>query len=845
MAHDRIVRRKLQFNENRHLVDGSRRLAQSDLDALDASHVLSRAKVLGLSQLALVNANYSKGGKMFESWEADALAEPERAGELLLAGGNWTASVAKSRALWDLAMREATAVTGASWGFFDLGDRLKEGTGVASLLFTRGADKILVFRHTYSTGDYSNINSWLTATIVDKARLGATTLIKRSWVDVLGLPWTAEMEARAVKIDLKQRLALKVGSRLLSGIGGAVGEKFVANLVAATHGKRIAGYVAKPYTRYIGGDTNLLKNDGITRAAAEPRDCYALCRAWNLNASNALNPCTHFTHLANPLKNDGTTPKCVLPGGACGPACYLKGGPAYEPTSDVGPKKFTSGLMPQNPAVKAGWKYADTRQDKRLGDLAPAATPAVCFSLCLAWTQNASNALRPCTHFNHKGSPVQGDGVTPACELPGGACGPSCRLLAGPPQPYAGSGEADAGPNGFVGGVMPNSVHVKENFRYKGGAQLEYKAAATAADCYFQCVAWNQNPSAADAAPCTHWTHVQTPVKSDGVTDKYGWGATCFLKSGGAIKGAVDYGPKGFISGIMQTADTARFAGTPTMALTADEAKKQGYWPVTKAITDAVYQSLNGGRLLLAGYSQGGARAQLARMYLEKKYSFKPPVVTFAAVGTQCFPRKLYDGGSGRTNFLDDVDPTKAYGNVTDYTHPLDPYGSNLGPDIGTTCYLGSSDIQTSAAKKYCGRVYGNSAPAIYYDANVVGGPLKSDFRICKYYTHSLMAIQGELNNSTKLFADGTTDGGCIANALIPNDGSPADTCPQAEFTNEEMAALAGIIVLILLFVGFVCTCCFKLVIPKCCPCLLCCCCKDNKEKSQPMVTKSNEKHVV
>ena len=329
---------------------------------------------------------------------------------------------------------------------------------------------------------------------------------------------------------------------------------------------------------------------------------------------------------------------------------------------------------------------------------------------------------------------------------------------------------------------------------------------------------------------------------------KYDWGATCFLKSGAASNGEYDYSPKGFTAGLMQSAETASFGGVDSMALTIDEAKKQGYWPVTKAIVDSVYQNLNGGRLLLSGYSQGGARAQLARMYVQKKYGVAPPVVTFAAVGAQCFPRELYDGGSGRTNFLDDVDPTKAYENVTDYAHALDPYGSNLGPDIGTTCYVGNSDIATSAARKYCGRVYGYSGPRIYYDSNFPGanaldnsGSVKDDFRICKYFTHSLMAVQAELYNTNKLFGNGTTDGLCRINAPIPSDGSAADVCPDVTWSLEEKAAIAGILVLILLCVGFFLTCVFKV----CCKFMPCCPCGKAKPVADESLTKANAKHVV
>ena len=92
------------------------------------------------------------------------------------------------------------------------------------------------------------------------------------------------------------------------------------------------------------------------------------------------------------------------------------------------------------------------------------------------------------------------------------------------------------------------------------------------------------------------------------------------------------------------------------------DVKSQGYWPVTKAVLAEVRRTMalvTDSRLLLSGFSQGGGRAQLARMWMEKEFSEKPVVITFAAVGAACFPRDL--DGPGRTNLLQDVDPTRLY----------------------------------------------------------------------------------------------------------------------------------------------------------------------------------------
>ena len=53
---------------------------------------------------------------------------------------------------------------------------------------------------------------------------------------------------------------------------------------------------------------------------------------------------------------------------------------------------------------------------------------------------------------------------------------------------------------------------------------------------------------------------------------------------------------------------------------------------MTQQIVDVAYAAA-GGKLLLSGHSQGGGRAALASMYLEKTHSVKVPTVTFAATG--------------------------------------------------------------------------------------------------------------------------------------------------------------------------------------------------------------------
>lgn len=65
----------------------------------------------------------------------------------------------------------------------------------------------------------------------------------------------------------------------------------------------------------------------------------------------------------------------------------------------------------------------------------------------------------------------------------------------------------------------------------------------------------------------------------------------------------------------------------------------------------------------------------LALMYTEKKYDKTWLVTTFNSVGVACFPYNLSVWST--TNYLNDVDQTKYYENVTDYQLTFDFYGGN------------------------------------------------------------------------------------------------------------------------------------------------------------------------
>lgn len=222
--------------------------------------------------------------------------------------------------------------------------------------------------------------------------------------------------------------------------------------------------------------------------------------------------------------------------------------------------------------------------------------------------------------------------------------------------------------------------------------------------------------------------------------------------------------------------------------LDANKVGKTGYWEFSKAIADSVRSSLGENETLtISGHSQGGARAALISMYLEKKYGEKHDTVTFAATGGSCFSRDLaYTSG----NMLDDVDPYVSHDQVTEYVHPLDVYGY-LDYDVGDVCVYGTQGLAESRAKKYCEPVFGHQAADLMVAGSVPGSDeLSEKFARCRYFTHAWYAMNVDLMDDNVLLEDGKTDGGCKAQEAIPKDDSrcPDVTLNSPDGCNDELS---------------------------------------------------------
>jgi len=237
---------------------------------------------------------------------------------------------------------------------------------------------------------------------------------------------------------------------------------------------------------------------------------------------------------------------------------------------------------------------------------------------------------------------------------------------------------------------------------------------------------------------------------------------------------------RGFGEELSDAVDGQQVGGDgDVISLTEEEAIQEGYWPVVKTTIEQIRKDLpNEGRILFSGHSQGGSHAEMARMYTEKIYGETWPVVTFASTGAACFPRKLF--GIGRTDYLDDVDPTKYYVNVTNYNMFLDPLGGGLGESIGDDCYLGKYDIennlQMSSQYRYCSRIYGYSFLRITADEELGFDPLRIDSKLCRFVAHQMYFIMKELERDEELNEDGSTLGGCF-----PYEGASLESgqCPE------------------------------------------------------------------
>jgi len=126
---------------------------------------------------------------------------------------------------------------------------------------------------------------------------------------------------------------------------------------------------------------------------------------------------------------------------------------------------------------------------------------------------------------------------------------------------------------------------------------------------------------------------------------------------------------------------------------------------------------------------------------------------------------------------LEDVDPYVMHQQITEYVNPLDFYG-DFDYDAGNVCLLGTTNLECSAAAKYCQHMYGHTATTHMVANDLWMAHTMRERKRCLYQTHYwLGGINMNLRNDNFLHEDGTTDGGCSMRSAIPSS-DPNGLCP-------------------------------------------------------------------
>jgi hypothetical protein len=253
------------------------------------------------------------------------------------------------------------------------------------------------------------------------------------------------------------------------------------------------------------------------------------------------------------------------------------------------------------------------------------------------------------------------------------------------------------------------------------------------------------------------------------------------------------------------------------LEVSKDDVRKKGMWELTKKIVrkflpedrDKESEKLT----VFTGHSQGGARANLVSMWLEKQDDFKYKSIAIAPLGLQCWTREMSPHmNEDPADLLDDLDPYVFHDQCVSYLHPLDLYaGSDFQP--GRVCEYGNTLLGTD-------RPGGKDLE--YWFEKIVGFPgyLVTtpdldpvpfyDFRMSRYWTHSI-SFANMLFSSTEFLAeDGTTDGGCYDADIIP-ENDPDGQCPTGTSTQPMcmVLLLSTVFGAILRLVGCCCCGCF------------------------------------
>ncbi|KAJ9473050.1 hypothetical protein DIPPA_33160 [Diplonema papillatum] len=232
------------------------------------------------------------------------------------------------------------------------------------------------------------------------------------------------------------------------------------------------------------------------------------------------------------------------------------------------------------------------------------------------------------------------------------------------------------------------------------------------------------------------------------------------------------------------------------------------------AVAETMFELTTGRDLVITGLSLGGARAQVASVFLRTKHGARVPTITFASVGGGCVNSRLWNGGYFSPRVLN---TSFRHDQITEYVHPLDTYGNGYGIDHGTQCLVGKTDdspVKMQTVAKWCSPVYGyHGARLMRLDAAFALQqkaaenpalatqlqpiiPLVSGFlrnltdeevadivahEACRYFTHNPTALYQLV--MADLQEDGSTKSGCSELPALPIGSTQ---CPWNTFVVDD-----------------------------------------------------------
>lgn len=253
---------------------------------------------------------------------------------------------------------------------------------------------------------------------------------------------------------------------------------------------------------------------------------------------------------------------------------------------------------------------------------------------------------------------------------------------------------------------------------------------------------------------------------------------------------------------------------TAKLGITEQGVADWGQWELTRAITRQevpVGSPADPSRpVYITGYSQGGARAQLASLMLAHEDGVRYNTTTIAATGVQCASQHLFlSPRSLREAFLG-VPWEDHSDHIVTYTHVLDPY-SAIDYNYGMRCVFGTRDVANGFAARFCKDVVG-------YGLGVAGAFHETALSLCSFTTHSSFLNTARLNVTALGFIDeaGVTDGGCTA---MPD---MADKCPSAGAPGNFFAFVLFVIVVPAIVLGLAALACARACLLAACRCCLC-----------------------